>query len=87
MVMFMNEMRQEMENEHKKKFKLPFDEALYVLCKPLYDQLSEDEKQYYKDMAKSEWTGKLLVHFYLFLNFIILCVGGGLFSLIFFYPT
>ncbi|XP_008474842.1 protein maelstrom homolog [Diaphorina citri] len=57
MVMFMNEMRQEMENEHKKKFKLPFDEALYVLCKPLYDQLSEDEKQYYKDMAKSEWTG------------------------------
>ncbi|KAL1458555.1 hypothetical protein WDU94_008693 [Cyamophila willieti] len=57
MVMFMNELRDEMEFKHKKKFKVPFDDTLYELCKPLYDELSEDQKQHYKDIAKAEWTG------------------------------
>lgn len=56
MVVFMNKMRESMEIIHKRKFKTPFDEDLYTLCKPHYDALSEEQKQYIKDQAKAEWS-------------------------------
>lgn len=52
-VLFMRDMKEEMERTHKKKFRAPFDVELHTLCKPLYDALDDEQKQYYKDMAKT----------------------------------
>uniref|UniRef100_A0A8D8SJD7 HMG box domain-containing protein n=1 Tax=Cacopsylla melanoneura TaxID=428564 RepID=A0A8D8SJD7_9HEMI len=53
MDVFMQDMRPLLEKKYKKKYRVPFDSELFNLCKPIYKGLSDDQKEYYSELART----------------------------------